>query len=118
MAKFVSIDPDKNGNHATMEIADDRLKHYEKASWMRRWVKVADSADVPNAKIDTDPVFTSEKKTKKIPELKNKDMTQSNDLIGTADLEDSDNTISENNEPEQSKEKKPRKPRKPKEVKQ
>lgn len=118
MAKFVSIDPDKNGNHATMEIADDRLKHYEKASWMRRWVKVADSADVPNAKIDTDPVFTSEKKIEKIPELKNEDIPKLYNPISKGSLLDSGNTISENNEPEQPKEKKTRKPRKPKEVKQ
>lgn len=66
MATFISVGVDENGEHKTMFIADDKLKHYNKASWLKRWIQVADSEDV---QVDKEPVFTTEKK-KKEPKVK------------------------------------------------
>lgn len=43
MAKFISVFENEKGKHKTLNIPDDKLHHYEKAPWMKRWIQVSET---------------------------------------------------------------------------
>ena len=90
MATFISVGVDSNGEHKTMFIADDKLKHYNKASWLKRWIQVADSIDVPDVNVDKEQVFTTEKKKAKKEIIKEEAMIKSDDINVGSDIDEED----------------------------